>query len=59
MNLIFITMDGARIDNIIKGKNYQKLIQRSGLTTICIVGKQYPGCWVTMNTLGHSTLHQM
>ena len=36
MNLIFITMDGARVDHIIKGKNYQKLIQKSAFfpTTI-------------------------
>ena len=29
MNLIFITMDGARVDRIVKGKNYQKLIDKS------------------------------
>ena len=29
MNLIFITMDGARVDRIVKGKNYSKLIKDS------------------------------
>jgi len=29
MNLIFITMDGARVDRIVKGKNYQELIEKS------------------------------
>ncbi len=29
LNLIFITIDGARKDHIIKGENYQKLIKKS------------------------------
>ena len=29
MNIIFITMDGARADRIIKGKNYKKIISQS------------------------------
>ena len=29
MNIVFITMDGARADRIIKGKNYKKIISQS------------------------------
>ena len=29
MNLIFVTMDGARVDRILKGENYQKAIKNS------------------------------
>lgn len=29
MNLIFITIDGARVDRIVKGKNYKNLINKS------------------------------
>jgi len=29
MNIVFITMDGARVDRIIKGKNYKKIISQS------------------------------
>ena len=36
MNLIFITIDGARVDRIVQGKNYCKLIEKSAFfqTTI-------------------------
>ncbi|HET8793846.1 MAG TPA: sulfatase-like hydrolase/transferase [Nitrososphaeraceae archaeon] len=29
MNLVFVTMDGARVDRIINGANYKKLIEKS------------------------------
>ena len=29
MNLIFLTMDGARTDRIVNGENYSKIIQKS------------------------------
>jgi len=36
MNLIFVMMDGARIDRITKGKNYQNLISKSVFFSKCI-----------------------
>ena len=34
MNLIFITIDGARADRIIKGNNFQKIIAKSDVYTL-------------------------
>jgi len=37
MNLIFITIDGARVDRIINGNNYKKLIKKSAFFPKTIV----------------------
>ena len=41
MNVIFITMDGARVDRIIKGKNYLKLIKNSSFFSKTITYAPY------------------
>lgn len=41
MNLIFVMMDGARLDRIRKGKNYQKIISKSAFFPKCITYAPY------------------
>lgn len=41
MNLIFITVDGARVDRIVKGKNYNKVINKSAFFSRVIAYAPY------------------
>jgi len=41
MNLIFITIDGARVDRIVNGKNYKKIIKNSALFSRVIAYAPY------------------